>query len=223
MIVIVDYGMGNLGSIANMLKKLGVPAKISSDRAEIATGEKLILPGVGAFDTAMRHLAESGLRETLDEMVLAKKVPTLGVCLGMQLLTEGSEEGSLPGLGWIAGTTKKFKFDPARREHADLKVPHMGWNSIARPSATNGATEIEEKPLVRGLFDPAQPSRFYFVHSYHVTLNDSADAAATTHHGYDFTSMVQRGHIMGTQFHPEKSHKFGMKVLRNFADLPGAS
>ena len=206
MIVIVDYGMGNLGSILNMLKKIGAPARISADRAEIAAGDKLVLPGVGAFDTAMRHLAESGLRDVLDELVLRRKVPTIGLCLGMQLLTEGSEEGSLPGLGWIAGSTKKFRFSES--DEATLKVPHMGWNTV-RPAL--------DKTLAQGLYDP---SRFYFVHSYHVDLKDPSDAAGYTHYGYEFVSMVQKGHIMGTQFHPEKSHKFGMKLLRGFAEMP---
>jgi glutamine amidotransferase len=212
MIVVVDYGMGNLGSILNMLKKIDAPAKISSDREEISAADKLILPGVGAFDTAMRNLHDSGLKDVLDELVLHRHRPTLGVCLGMQLLTGGSEEGNLPGLGWIAGTTKKFRFDGAGAQ-ADLKVPHMGWNTILPPKPGELV-----KPLARGLDDP--PARFYFVHSYHVTVDEPSDAAAWTHHGYDFVSMVQRGHVMGTQFHPEKSHKFGMKVLRNFAELP---
>ncbi len=211
MIVIVDYGMGNLGSILNMLKKIGAQAKISADPAEIAAATKLILPGVGAFDTAMRNLHESGLRAVLDKQVLEKATPTLGVCLGMQLLTEGSEEGSLPGLGWIAGTTKKFRFD-GEGATAGLKIPHMGWNTILPLKPADAG-----KMLVRGLEDP--PARFYFVHSYHVTVTDPADAAAWTHHGYDFVSMVQKGHIMGTQFHPEKSHKFGMQVLRNFSEF----
>ncbi len=215
MIVIVDYGMGNLGSILNMLKKIGAEAKISSDHAEIAAGHKLILPGVGAFDTAMRNLEASGLRAVLDEQVLARRIPTLGVCLGMQLLTEGSEEGSLPGLGWIAGTTKKFRFD-GDGATAALKVPHMGWNTIALPTRAGDTP----RPLVHGLDDPSQRTRFYFVHSYHVTVRDPADAAALTHYGHDFVSMVQKGHIMGTQFHPEKSHKFGMQLLRNFAEMP---
>jgi imidazole glycerol-phosphate synthase subunit HisH len=204
MIVIVDYGMGNLGSIVNMLKKIGAKAKISSDRSDIDAADKLILPGVGAFDTAMRHLHESGLLDALNEAVLHRRKPTIGLCLGMQLLTEGSEEGKLPGLGWIAAETRRFRF-PA--ELSNLKVPHMGWNSVA---------VNPDKPLVRDLQDP---SRFYFVHSYHVVLRDPTDAAATTTYGYDFVSMIQKDHIMGTQFHPEKSHKYGMKVLSNFAEL----
>lgn len=204
MIAIVDYGMGNLGSILNMFKKIGARAAITSDHDTIRAADKLVLPGVGAFDTAMRHLHESGLRELLDDVVLVEKKPVIGLCLGMQLLTESSEEGSLPGLGWVAGETRRFRFGDG---DAGLKIPHMGWNSVTAESS---------KPLVADLFEP---SRFYFVHSYHVTLRDPADAAAWTHYGYEFVSMIQRGHIMGTQFHPEKSHKFGMKLLRNFAEL----
>lgn len=214
MIVVVDYGMGNLGSILNMLKKIGADAKVSGERADVVSAAKLILPGVGAFDTAVRHLQDTGLKDVLDEQVIGKRVPTLGLCLGMQLLTGGSEEGSLPGLGWIKATTKRFRFDPERADPS-LKIPHMGWNTIA-PSR-GGETP---KPLVRGLDDAAEPARFYFVHSYHVVLAEEGDAAAWTHHGYDFVSMIQRDHIMGTQFHPEKSHRFGMKLLRNFVEVP---
>ena len=203
MIVIVDYGMGNLGSILNMLKKIGAKATISRQRADVEAADKLILPGVGAFDTAMRHLNESGLRAVLDEQVLVRKKPTIGLCLGMQLLTEGSEEGEIPGLGWIKGTTKRFRF-PAELAH--LKVPHMGWNTVRRESG---------KPLVEELYEP---SRFYFVHSYYIELSDRIDAAAWTQYGHDFVSIIQKDHIMGTQFHPEKSHKFGMRLLRNFAE-----
>lgn len=204
MIAIVDYGMGNLGSILNMLKRIGTRAKIASERGEIMAADKLILPGVGAFDTAMRHLHESGLKEVLHEQVLNRRVPTIGLCLGMQLLTEGSEEGNLPGLGWIAGETKKFRFEGAS---ASLKVPHMGWNSVEL---------VAGKPLVRDLYSF---SRFYFVHSYHVVLRDTADVAGWTQYGYEFASIVHKGHVMGTQFHPEKSHKFGMRLLRTFAEL----
>jgi glutamine amidotransferase len=203
MIVIVDYGMGNLGSILNMLKKIGAKAAISGSPADIEAADKLILPGVGAFDAAMRRLGDSGLRPLLDEQVLVKKKPVIGLCLGMQLLTEGSEEGTLPGLGWIGGTTKRFRF-PAELAH--LKVPHMGWNRVR---TAEGKTLVEELP---------DPSRFYFVHSFYVELRDQADAAAWTHYGHDFVSMIQQGHIMGTQFHPEKSHKFGIRLLRNFAE-----
>ena len=203
MIVIVDYGIGNLGSILNMLKKIGAKATISGVPADLEAADKLVLPGVGAFDAAMQRLNDSGLRPLLDDLVLVRRKTVIGLCLGMQLLTEGSEEGTLPGLGWIAGTTKRFRFPP---ELAHLKVPHMGWNRIRA---------AEGKALVAGLPDP---SRFYFVHSYFVELRDPADAAAWTHYGHDFVSIIQRDHIMGTQFHPEKSHKFGIRLLRNFVE-----
>lgn len=202
MIVIVDYGMGNLGSILNMLKKIGAPAQVSCDPLEIERADKLILPGVGAFDNGMQKLAELGLLPVLNHTVLERKTPTIGLCLGMQLLMQRSEEGTLPGLGWLEGETVRFRFDG---DETKLKIPHMGWNSsvIQRSS-----------PLSAGLGTEA---RFYFVHSYHVVCQRAEDVVATTNYGYDFASIVQRGNIMGTQFHPEKSHKFGMKLLANFA------
>jgi len=165
------------------------------------------IPGIGPKTTA--RLAERGLRTVndvlaLDEAALRRKVPVIGLCLGMHLLTEGSEEGALRGLGWIRGRTVRFHFGPAA---ADLKIPHMGWNEISPRG---------DAPIVRDLL-PA--SRFYFVHSYHVVLDDPADVAATTRYGYDFPSIVQSGNIMGTQFHPEKSHKFGMRLLERFVTL----
>jgi glutamine amidotransferase len=203
-IVIVDYGMGNLGSILNMLKKIGVSARVSSDAHEIEAAEKLILPGVGAFDTGMLRLRELGLLDILDSKALVRKAPILGVCLGMQLLTKESEEGLLPGLGWIDGKAIRFRFDP---KQSNLKIPHMGWNSV---------TIHREGSLFKGM---DQDVRFYFVHSYHVVCNDEQDVLATTDYGYGFVSAVQRENIMGAQFHPEKSHKFGMKLLRNFVEL----
>jgi glutamine amidotransferase len=203
MIVIVDYGMGNLGSIANMLKKLGAEAVITSDKSVIAAADKIILPGVGAFDNGMKNLERLGLLPVLHRKALEEKVPVLGICLGMQLLTRGSEEGDLPGLGWINAETLKFRFDKAS---SGLKVPHMGWNTVT----VNGGN---------GLFkDIGDEPRFYFVHSYYVKCNEQSDILATTSYGHEFTSAVTRGNIMGTQFHPEKSHKFGMKVLKNFVD-----
>jgi len=204
MIVVIDYKMGNIGSVLNMLKKVGAEARISSDPKEIETADKLILPGVGAFDTGMKHLAESNLLNLLNEKVLERKTPTLGICLGMQLLTRGSEEGVLPGLGWIDGQTVKFRFNGDRTH---LKVPHMGWNTVDIKSTDS---------LFRNLEDEA---RFYFVHSYRVVCNRDEDVLAVTHHGDDFVSAVQHDNIMGTQFHPEKSHKFGMTLLKNFAEL----
>jgi glutamine amidotransferase len=204
MIIVIDYGMGNLGSILNMLKKIGAPAKVSSDLKEIDIADKLILPGVGAFDTAMRQLAEIDMIELLNDKVLNRKTPTLGVCLGMQLLTKGSEEGVLPGLGWIDAETIRFRFDP---QQTNLKIPHMGWNTI---------NICREGTLFRELNGE---SRFYFVHSYHVVCHQPEDVLATTNYGYECVSALQRGNIMGAQFHPEKSHKFGMKLLKNFAEL----
>lgn len=203
MIVIVDYGVGNLGSIKNMFKKIGVKAEPSSDPAVLRDAEKLILPGVGAFDVGMRQLRERGLIGLLNELVLEKKVPVLGHCLGLQLMTKRSAEGVESGLGWIDAECVRFKFEV---DQAHLKVPHMGWNvlDICRPH-----------PLVADLGSEA---RFYFVHTYHIVCANESDVVAYTDYGYDFASVIQRGNIVGAQFHPEKSHKFGMQFLRNFAE-----
>ncbi len=205
MITIVDYRMGNLGSIVNMLKRSGFAATVSSDVAEIESAEKLILPGVGAYDTGMNNLAELGLIEPLRRRVLDDRKPLLGICLGMELLFERSEEGQRPGLGWIRGACVRFRFD---EREAKLKVPHMGWN-VVRPTRTDDLFS-----------DMAEDAAYYFVHSYHVVCDDPADAVGHTTHGAAFASAVQRGNIYGTQFHPEKSHTHGMRVLKNFAALP---
>ena len=204
MIVIVDYGVGNLGSIFNMLKKIDAPeAKISSDPTEIEQAEKLILPGVGAFDTGMQKLRETGLIGLLNEKVLKAKTPTLGVCLGMQLMAKISEEGELPGLGWIDAEAIRFRFDP---KESGLKIPHMGWNTV----------QVQrEGTLFQDMYHDA---RFYFVHSYHIVAHNPDDVLTTTNYGYDFVSAIQRDHIMAAQFHPEKSHKFGMKLYKNFVE-----
>jgi len=201
-ITIIDYGMGNLGSIFNMLRKLGLKASISSKEDDIAQAHKLILPGVGAFDNGMTKLKEMGLLGILNQKVLKDRIPILGVCLGMQLLTEKSEEGSLPGLGWIKGETVRFRFP----DTLTLKIPHMGWNTV---------TIEKESPLFEQMFE--EP-RFYFVHSYHVVPENDEDILTKTHYGYEFVSTIVRDNIAGVQFHPEKSHKFGMQVLRNFAE-----
>jgi imidazole glycerol-phosphate synthase subunit HisH len=204
MIGIIDYGMGNLGSINNMFNRLGVDSIVTGDPTVIEAAEKLILPGVGAFDTAMERLGGLALIPLLNRKVLEMKTPILGICLGMQLLSKRSEEGKLPGLGWIDAETLKFHFEPGT---AALKVPHMGWNtlSIRKSSA---------------LFDSMFPEpRFYFVHSYHVRCNSAEDVLALSHYGIDFHAAVLCGNIMGTQFHPEKSHKYGLKLLQNFAEM----
>lgn len=202
MIVIVDYGMGNLGSIANMMKKIGVQATIASDPSSIASADKLILPGVGAFDSGMHKLSELGLLPALSRKVLEEKTPILGLCLGMQLFTRRSEEGSLPGLRWIEADTIRFKFDSS----ISLRVPHMGWNTVRPLRANLIVDNLSEDP------------RYYFVHSYHVKCDDEGDVLATTRYGYEFPSIIMRGNIVGTQFHPEKSHKFGMQLLRAFVE-----
>lgn len=203
MITIIDYGMGNLGSIINMLKKIGVSSQLSSDPRVIEQAEKLILPGVGAFDNGMQSLAQRGLIDVLNEAVLVRKTPILGLCLGIQLFTQRSEEGTLPGLGWIEGETVKFQLGDNLE---GLKVPHMGWNYI----------EIQQNsPLFQSM--PAL-SRFYFVHSYHLRCRNQEDVLATSEHGYEFPSIIRRDNILGAQFHPEKSHKYGMALLRNFVE-----
>lgn len=203
MIVIVDYGVGNLGSIKNMFKKAGFKAEPSSDPAVLRNADKLILPGVGAFDAAMRKFRETGLVSVVGELVLEKKIPVLGLCVGLQLMSKGSEEGKEAGLGWFDAETVSFKFDA---EHAHLKIPHMGWNEIHI---------CREHPLVAGL---DAGSRFYFVHSYHVVAKETDAVLATTEYGVTIHSILGRGNILGAQFHPEKSHKFGLQLLKNFAE-----
>ncbi len=203
MITIVDYKTGNLGSISNILKRIGAESVITSDIQAIADSSKLILPGVGAFDTGMKNLESLGLIDVIKRKALHEKIPVLGICLGMQLLSSGSEEGTLPGLGLIDAVTLKFRF----RNSEEYKIPHMGWNFIEQK---------KKSALFEGMY--ADP-RFYFVHSYYLKANDEADILASTNYEDDFTSAVERGNILGVQFHPEKSHKFGMKLLKNFVDL----
>jgi glutamine amidotransferase len=201
-ITIVNYGMGNLGSMRNMFKRIGVKASIESDPAVIRQAEKLVLPGVGAFDTAMTCInTVPGLREVLDHKALIEHTPVLGVCLGMQLLTRSSEEGALPGLGWIPGVTMRFP------KQEGLKVPHMGWNVAMANTPSLLTAQVGEAP------------RYYFVHSYCVHVDDPAHSLMRTHYYIDFDSAIGHGHIYGVQFHPEKSHRFGMRILKNFAEL----
>lgn len=202
-ITIVDYGMGNLASIRNMLSRVGQVSLITSDKGAIASARKLILPGVGSFDTAMTNIEKLGLREILDQKVLKEAIPTLGICLGMQLMTRRSEEGALSGLGWIPAETIKFRFDPSMGR---LPVPHMGWNT---------ARATRNHPVFDRELD--QP-RFYFVHSYYVRCDSRENVLTDTDYGHTFTSAVCRDNIVGVQFHPEKSHRFGMALLRNFSE-----
>lgn len=200
MVVIVNYGSGNIGSVVNIIKKAGATALVSSDAADIERATRLILPGIGAFDTCMGNLNASGLIPALRERVLNAGIPLLGICVGMQMLMGGSEEGVLPGLGWIAGRTRRF----FHTTDAALRVPHMGWNDVVVKRAA---------PLFAGLESAA---RFYFVHSYHVQCERAEDVLGETVYGYPFASAVQSGNISGVQFHPEKSHKFGLALIRNF-------
>jgi glutamine amidotransferase len=203
MIVIIDYGMGNLGSIFNMLKKVGAKAKVTADLGEIAAAEKLILPGVGAFDNGMNRIKEMNLTALLHQRVMEDKIPILGVCLGMQLFTRSSQEGTSPGLGWIEAETVRFNFETAKNS---LKIPHMGWNLI---------NIKQESPLFNGLHD--EP-RFYFVHSYHAVCHNKNNILTETFYGYNFVSSFVNDNIIGVQFHPEKSHKYGMRFLKNFVE-----
>jgi imidazole glycerol-phosphate synthase subunit HisH len=203
MIAIIDYGIGNLASVHNMFKKIGVKdIVVTKDEAIISKASKILLPGVGAFDSAMKHLQSTGLIPLLNQKVLEEKVPTLGICLGMQMLTKNSEEGVEKGLGWIDATTIKFSLDPTLK----LKVPHMGWNYI---------NVSYQNPLI----DIVAKHRFYFVHSYFVRCEDEKQSLATCNFGGDFTCMVNKDNIFGAQFHPEKSLKFGMKLLENFSKI----
>lgn len=204
MITIVDYGLGNVQAIANIYKRLEIPATLAKTVSELAGASHIILPGVGAFDWAMARLETSGMRPALDELVLLQKVPVLGICVGMQMMAHHSDEGQAHGLGWIDAGVKLF--DHARfvgRTH----LPHMGWNDV-EPVHAGG--------LFEGL---GESTRFYFLHSYYFAPNDPADVAATTVYGARFACAVRRGHVHGVQFHPEKSHQWGIRMLKNFAQL----
>lgn len=201
MITIVNYGMGNLGSVFNMFKRIGVEAQIVNRPDDLLSAKKILLPGVGAFDNAMKRINDGGFLDVLNTKALIEKVPILGICLGMQLLTRGSEEGTLPGLGWIAADTIRFP------NQNGLKVPHMGWN-LVHPAAPS--------PLTVSLPDKPQ---FYFVHSYRVHVDDERNSILKCNYDVDFDAAVQHENIFGAQFHPEKSHKYGMRLLENFARI----
>ena len=204
-VAVIDYGVNNIGSVLNMLRRLGVEATTARRPEDLPGAAGIILPGIGAFDAGVTSLRRTGLFDALRAEVLQHRTPILGICLGMQLLSRGSEEGDLDGLNLVAATTKRISFAAGQ---AALKVPHMGWN----------ATTCADRDLFDGLVDP----RFYYVHSFHVVCDDPSDVAARCSYGADLTAAVRRGHVMGTQFHPEKSHRFGMRVLENFARLAHA-
>jgi imidazole glycerol-phosphate synthase subunit HisH len=201
LITIIDYGVGNLTSVQNMFKKAGVNSVISNAADEIEKADKILLPGMGAFDNCMQKFNESGLRELIEKKVLIEKVSVLGICVGLQMMMQSSEEGVLPGLGWIKGKT--VAFDTKKMQQED-KVPNMGWLDLTAKKSS-------------ALFDDIEDARFYFSHSFHVLPTDKADELFTAFYGYEFTAGIEKDNILGVQFHPEKSHRFGMQLLKNFA------
>ena len=204
MIAIVDYGLGNVKAFANVYNNLNIPVTIAKQADDLKKAAKVILPGVGAFDYAMQRLEDSGMRQTLDEIVLHRKVPVLGICVGMQMLAHSSEEGKLPGLGWIDGEVKRFNFSSLKHS---MHIPHMGWNDVK---------VIKKNSLLKGLDLEA---RFYFLHSYYFHCHRSEDIIAVTDYGGEFACAVNSGNVFGVQFHPEKSHQWGIQLLKNFANL----
>jgi len=208
-IVVIDYDMGNIRSVEKALAKIGAEFKVSNQKKDLEKATHIIIPGVGSFDKGMRNFEKLGLTEMLKKEVLEKKKPLLGICLGMQLLFKTSEEGvGVNGLGFIDGNIKHFKFE----HNQQLKIPHTGWNDV-----------FGEDILLMPLFKNIGPySNFYFVHSYHAVLNEKVNCGYTNY-GYNYVSVVQKENIYGVQFHPEKSQKKGLEILRNFAALPGAN
>ena len=201
MIVIIDYEMGNTGALIKMFNRLGHNSKVSNDKSEIEKASHLVLPGVGSFSRAVQKIDETkNLRSVLNDVVLSKNTPILGICLGMQLLVSSSEEGEGEGFGWISGRVRKFDSSEG------LRIPHMGWNMV---------NPVIQHPLTAGLEDKA---RFYFVHSFFVELLSEKHSVMTTNYGHDFVSVIARDNVMGVQFHPEKSHKYGLKLLSNFVE-----
>lgn len=203
MIVIIDYGLGNIKAFSNMYKRLNIATRTATTADDLDGATKLILPGVGHFDHAIDRLGQSGMRDRLEKMVTGKKVPVVGICVGMQILAESSEEGSRPGLGWVKGSVRSLRGLTASN---GMALPHMGWNDVAPVRAA-------------GLFSGLQSdARFYFLHSFYFCCTNEADVAATANYGAQFTCAVQSGNVSGVQFHPEKSHHWGAQLLRNFAE-----
>lgn len=203
MIALVDYGLGNIQAFANIYRRLGIEAYAARTATDLRRASRIILPGVGAFDWAMTRLQASGLREALDEEVLVRKKPVLGICVGMQMMARSSEEGILLGLGWLDATVVKFD---TRLLEGKTHLPHMGWND---------ATPMSTDTLFSGLDAP----RYYFLHSYFMKPDREENTLATSNYGVTFTSAVKSENMYGTQFHPEKSHDWGVRLLKNFAEL----
>lgn len=204
MITLIDYGVGNIFAFQNVYKRLDIPVKIAKTTSDLEDAQKLILPGVGAFDYAMAQLNSSGMRQKLDELVLDRKIPIIGICVGMQMMGNRSDEGTSEGLKWIDANILKFDENLI---HQRTKLPHMGWNDVS---------PITGHPLFEGL---EQESIFYFLHSYYFKCNNSADSIAISDYGIHFTSAVNVDNVYGIQFHPEKSHQYGERLLLNFAKL----
>jgi glutamine amidotransferase len=203
MITIVNYGLGNIQALHHIFSRMNFPVIIATRPEDLANAEKLILPGVGAFDWAMQRLNDSGMRHILDDLVLRQHVPVLGICVGMQMMALNSEEGVLSGLGWIKAKVKRFE---SVSDDKKLQLPHMGWNDVEYTSTST---------LFKGIDNP----RFYFLHSYYFIPDDPSQSIARTNYGCDFTSAIGDRHILGVQFHPEKSHSWGIHLLNNFAKL----
>lgn len=203
MVAVLDYGVGNLGSIQNMMKKVGVESIVTNNLEKIKSASHLILPGVGHFDYCVKQFKESGFFELVHDRVYIDKIPILGVCVGCQMLMESSEEGIEKGLNWVEG--KVVRFDNTRIE-SQMRIPHMGWSDLHLKKQSS-------------LFSNMAHPRFYFVHSYHLVCDHKSDISSEASYGYDFVASVEKGNIYGVQFHPEKSHKFGMKLFENFSKL----
>lgn len=203
MITIVNYGLGNIQAIINIYQRINIPVNVATKAGELERANRVILPGVGAFDWAMTRLQESGMRDCLDDLVLSKKRPVLGICVGMQMMARGSDEGELAGLGWIDAEVKKFD-DSARGEK--VRLPHMGWNDVTPVSA-------------EGLFHDLEKPRFYFLHSYYFSPSRSEEVLGFTDYHMRFASAIRVENVHGVQFHPEKSHQWGIQLLKNFAEL----
>lgn len=202
MIAIVSYGLGNVRAFFNIYERFGIPARIAHSAEDLRGASHLIMPGVGSFDWAMQKLSASGLRAALEELALNDKRPVLGVCVGMQMMVERSEEGNEKGLGWLRGKCRRLESHANGRP---LALPHMGWNEIALPPS---------EPLFAGM---EGKGRFYFLHSYHVVSDEASSAIAYAHYGQPFVCAMRRDNLVAVQFHPEKSHHWGERLLLNFA------